>query len=161
MTYLHLLLLKRLQDSVDGRIGQETQIPAAGLHVLGLGLEFAAGLVEVDLLGTEDEGVPSLARSGPVRVCVSSVIETLHMRLKTWKFGKVGWSFSTWQHGKGGWKERKYTMSQSTNACTQGFSSGMDWMGWKGNSIGELSYRSTPPSFGDVKTSCFMPNSVS
>lgn len=96
MTYLYLLLLKRLEDSIHGRIGQETQIPAAGLHVLGFGLEFAAGLVEVDLLGTEDECVPS-ARSGRSEVrelgdwtFIAHAIE----EIGSWK---VGWEiFSTW-----------------------------------------------------------------
>lgn len=65
MTYLHLLLSKCFQNFVHGCISQKAQIPTASLYVLRFGLEFAAGLVEVDLLGTEDERMPS--RLGPVR----------------------------------------------------------------------------------------------
>lgn len=37
--------------------GDETQVPAPGLHILGFGFEFGAELMEIYLLGAEGEGV--------------------------------------------------------------------------------------------------------
>jgi len=38
-------------------LGDETEVSASRLHILGFGLEFGAGLMEIDLLGAEGEGV--------------------------------------------------------------------------------------------------------
>lgn len=54
------MLLKRPQNFVHRCISQETKIPTAGLYILGLGLEFAAKLVKIDLLGAENKSVPGL-----------------------------------------------------------------------------------------------------
>lgn len=42
---------------INRMVGDEAQVFAARLHVAGFGLEFLAGLVEVELLGAEGEGV--------------------------------------------------------------------------------------------------------
>lgn len=48
-------------------LGDEAQVSAPGLHILGFGLEFGAGLMEIYLLGAEGEGVARPRRSaGPL-----------------------------------------------------------------------------------------------
>lgn len=56
-SYLYPSRLPRRQDFLDRVLGDETQVSASRLHVLGFGFEFGAGLVEVDFLRAEGEGV--------------------------------------------------------------------------------------------------------
>lgn len=57
LSYLYPSRLPRRQDSLDRMLGDETEVSASRLHVLGFGFESGSGLVEVDFLRAEGQGV--------------------------------------------------------------------------------------------------------
>lgn len=57
LSYLYPSRLPRRQDSLDRMLGDETEVSASRLHVLGLGFEFGTRLMEIYLLRAEGEGV--------------------------------------------------------------------------------------------------------